>query len=317
MLHGLPPQMVVFERRKISNDWKLVTHGDHIAAGIFYHTETTNQIVCRLADPAYYLVFAQILTGGETSSLEVQNPTGGLLWRAREWKRTNFPQINTLVVVNPGTADPAYTVLTRAFAPYMHAGAHWFIQSTMSNELLVLKIASGIALSQQPALVAIWKLFDGQQATTQHQNILLGAQFNTAGGAVCVAITATDDCFWSIRRSVLRYRVTAPGATIGTITFLTLQNSPWHQTNVFGGTFTHDLIFRVSSHAGESVTGDFTVTARYLGGAIAATGVLNYGPTQTEYTFSIPAGLPIESVELSDLANADRFEFEVALNVTN
>lgn len=318
MLHGLPAQMVLFERRLVTGNWRLVTHGNNVAAGVFYHTETPTEVVCRLADPAYYLIFAQVLTGEQTTRLEITNPTAGLLWAARQWTRTNFPQINSLTVANPGNADPAFTILNRAFAPFRHAGCNWLLNTTAADQFLQLAITSGVPIAQQPLLLGVWKLHDAQQSTTQQPNVLYGCQFTTSAGANCSVVSVQDDLFWSVARDAIRYRVTAnAGTTAGQILFNAVFDQPWHANNSAPSPFTHDLIIRIASHAAETVTGDVTITAFRTSGAVAATGVVTYGPTQTVFTFPIAAGLAVSSVRVSDIAAADRFEIEVLLNVTN
>lgn len=315
MQHGLPPQWVVFERRNVAGTWRLVTHGDPIGTGVFYHTETTTEVVARLADPAHYLVFAQVLTGEQTTRLEVKNPTGVIVPR-RDWVRSTFPQINNLTVVSPGTADPTFTTLTRAFAPFRHAGAFWFMSTNAADEFLRLEIDSGVAIANQPLLVGICKLHNGQSASTQHANILYGTPFTTGGGATCTAIRFFDNVFWSVERDAVRYRVTASaGSTIGTVTFSTDAANVEASNYVFGGVFTHSVIVRISSIEGETLTGDVGLRVNYSGGPFNTT--LNYGPTQIAYTFPFAAGIAITSIELNSIAAADRFEFEVLLNVTN
>lgn len=315
MQHGLTPQLVCFERRLIDGTWKLVTHGDNVAAGVFYDSETTNRVKILLADAAWYIVFCQVLTGGQTTRLEITNPTVGLIWAIREWTRTNFPQINALTVVSPGTADPAYTTLTRAFAPYMHAAANWILKTTAANEMLQIDITSGVPISQQPLLVGVWKLHDAQQSTTQHPNILFGLQPTTYGVANCVALTNPNDVFWSIDSEAVRYRVTASAGTGGRVEFGTL-TTPDRSNYVFAGTFTHELVVKISSIPGESLTGDVTLFATLTTGAVVVNTTIAYSATQTTYSFPIASGA-INLVQIRDIEGTDRFEFEISLNVTN
>jgi hypothetical protein len=314
MQHGLTPQLVCFERRKIDSVWKLVTHGDNVGSGIFYDRETATRVTIILAEPAYYLIFAQVLTGGQTTILQITNPTAGLIWQTRQWTRTDFPQINSLTVVSPGTADPAYTILTRAFCPFMHAGAGWLLATDAQNVNLQIDVTSGINVNDQPLLIGIWKLLNGQQQTTQHANILYGAAFSTSGGASCVALSSPDDVFWSIPSDAIRYQVTASGSS-GAITFGTLTTAD-RSTFVFAGTFTHEIVVRIASIPGETTTGDVTLYATLSTGAVAVSATLTYGPSQTVYTFAISAGA-VNAVSLLNIAAADRFEFEILLNVTN
>lgn len=318
MLHGLSPQSVLFERRNVAGTWRLVTHGDNVGAGVFYHTETPTEVVVRLADPAYYFVCAQVLTGNQTTRLELKNPTAGLPWAARQWTRTNFPQINTLTHAGTATVDPTFTILNRAFAPYMHAGANWLVNTTAADQFLQLEIVSGVPIAQQPLLLNVWKLHNTNESTTQQPNALLAVTPSTSAGALFTSLTTLDDRFWSVSRDASRFRVTAnAGTTNGLLTFSTSTTDPTQFNYCFGGTFTHDLIVRIASHEGETVTGNVRVVATRQGGAVVVNSVVSYGPTQSTSTFSIPAGAPIATVQLQEIDAADRFEIEVLLNVTN
>lgn len=321
MQHGLTPQMVCFERRLVSGNWRLVTHGDPVAAGVFYHTESAPEYVCRLAYPSHYMVFAQVETGGQTTRLELKNPTAGLVWASRQWARSTFAQLNTLTHGSNMTADPTWTVLTREFMPFMHAGAQWLTQTTTENQFLRLEATSGIPFGNQPLILAVWRLHDYQQSTTGQRNALLGIPVIGSGGSIVTPLDVAPDLFWSPVKNANRYRVTANAGTVNAVvqhnSFDFYQNDPSSANQVFGGVFTHEVVLRIQSIPGESVTGSIRITIRRTNLSIVAQSVISYEPTLQTYTFPVSAGVRLASIELDQIDAADRFEFEWECNVTN
>ena len=161
-IHGLPPQIVIFERRKIGSVWKLITHGDAMAVGAEYQPEKVEGFKVTVEDVGWYFVHVQVATGGETTSVEMIQPAAECVVVKYDWIALALNQVETITPDANGEADPTVGYLARKFQPANFVGGNWMVKTEAENADIGIEIHSGIPNAEQPLILAIWKLHDGE-----------------------------------------------------------------------------------------------------------------------------------------------------------
>jgi hypothetical protein len=318
-MHGIPPAFVGYERRNVSGNWRLATHGSPDAAGVRYWTESGNEIVLRADVPAFYLVYCQIETLGVDAKLELKAPLAGVLIPRWDWKTYDFQQVTQLSsAASPATVEPTWTAINRRLAPYRHVAAVWLVETTAFDEFIRIQLITNAALAANPALVGVWRLPKCNEPAVEFANCICGVPFTTAATATLVG--QLGDLFWA-RISEMYFwdvtNVTTPGSVRwGTVSY----NPSVGDARAVSPNFAWEVKVTISSIPGETVSGTVRLFVRFgFGGStLLIDTYIAFNSTPATYTFPIARQTEAPfNIELQEIQSAHRFRIGVSLSVTD
>lgn len=312
----MPLAIAVYQRKLVASAWSIAWTGNPDAVGSSYESEFNGSYRFKLRYPGWYLLVVQAETRGVETEIELLDHTADTINTLGRWKRGEFSQLDSVTVNTGGTVDPAYTTFNRLWMPYERVSMPFIFETTTPNEAVRFKIASGLSTTSQTFHATFWRFQNFNQPQTQSPNCCRLPP-TALFGAAATLITPTDDLFVYYR--IPRYRVTV-GAGVGPqLRFGFIAGWSFTDAEVLHG-FSYELVIKIVTSPGETATGTVTIGVYAASAGLINSGTQAYNTTEATYTRTFAArtlGDAISEIRISGLTTSDKFDIEVALNVTS
>lgn len=317
-MHGMPLAFAVF-RRFFDGGGKIGTSGAPDAVGAAYGEEAAPEYRIEVAEPGWYYLVVQATTGGDDTEIELISPTAEAINTLGRWLAPDFVQCKSITPDSSGTADPSYTNMTRTWDPFERVAIGWVIRTTIANEAVRFRVESGLATSQTAFEAYMLRLHDWDQPAVQNPNCARFYEEVVVGTGLTATILPhqTNKYIYS---DAWRWRVVVTSVVSGQRLVWNFSESNAAPEIQCLAEYSYDVVVRIVTSPGETATGATTLKIKAQSSGVIQTETLTWNTTEAVYTFPIAprtTGDAINELSVEGFAAGDKFDIEVALNVTS